>query len=83
MRERIDNLRMKGCEMKDCAFDPVEWGEMQANIKSMKELLDRTLGNGLVGDIESLKESRAKLWGGMIAIGVIAPAIIGAIIKWL
>ena len=71
------------CDKKDCAFDPVEWGEMRADIKAMKELLDRTLGNGLVSDINSLKESRAKLWGGLVVIGIIVPSIIGAVIKWL
>ena len=74
---------MTDCNPKECAFDPVEWGQMKKSIENIESLLNRTLGNGLAGDIESLKDSRAKLWGGMVVIGVIAPAIIGAIIKWL
>jgi hypothetical protein len=74
---------MTECNKTDCAFDPVEWGEMRKSIKNMEDLLNRTLGNGLVKDVEDLKESRAKLWGGLIVIGVIVPSIIGALIKWL
>jgi hypothetical protein len=82
----MGSKRMAECEMKDCAFDPVEWGAMRKDIEDTRaDMRDikTMLGNGLGKRIRDLEDSRARLWGGLIVIGVVVPSIIGAIIKWL
>jgi hypothetical protein len=64
------------CEKKDCAFDPVEWGEMRSHIAETRDdmrEIKKLLGNGLNKRIRGLEIGMGWIWGGLAVIGIIVP----------
>lgn len=71
----------EGCEMKDCPFDPVEWGKLMQKLDSMHE--------DVVGIKEAVQRQNGRVrklevWRGyIIGIGAAITFIITSVLKWV